>query len=104
MPRQARTDAPGALHHLIVRGVERKRIFRDDRDRDDFLNRLGNIFLETATPRYAWALLPNHVHLLARTGRAELARRFGLTQAAVTISVKRGEKIAKEKGLDPLLP
>ena len=92
MPRQARIDAPGALHHLIVRGIERKRIFRDDRDRDDFLNRLGNIFLETATPCYGWALLPNHVHLLMRTGRVPIAtvmRRL-LTGYAVTYNLRHG--------------
>ncbi len=71
---QGRIDTPGALQYLIVRGIERKRMFEDDRERGDFLNRLGDIF------------------------------RFGLTQAAVNISVKRGEKIAREKGLNPLLP
>jgi hypothetical protein len=43
MPRKARIDAPGALQHIIIRGIERKRIFFDDRDRNDFLDRLGNI-------------------------------------------------------------
>ena len=38
---QARIDAPGALHHIIVRGIERKKIFRDDKDRNDFLDRIG---------------------------------------------------------------
>jgi len=33
MPRKARIDAPGALHHIIVRGIERRRIFSDDQDR-----------------------------------------------------------------------
>ena len=41
MPRKARTDAPGALHHIIVREIERRRIFSDDQDRDNFLERLG---------------------------------------------------------------
>jgi REP-associated tyrosine transposase len=40
MPRQSRIDAPGALHHIIARGIERKKIFKDDVDRNDFLNRL----------------------------------------------------------------
>jgi hypothetical protein len=40
MPRKARLDAPGALHHIIARGIERRKIFRDDKDRDDFLERL----------------------------------------------------------------
>ncbi len=43
MPMQARIDAPGALHHVIARGIERKEIFRDDADREDFLQRLGKL-------------------------------------------------------------
>ncbi len=73
MPRQSRIDAPGALHHLIIRGIEKKAIFRDDQDRDNFLSRLGNILLQTSTPCYAWALLPNHVHLLLRSGLVPIA-------------------------------
>lgn len=73
MPRQARIDAPGALHHIIMRGIEKRPIFRDDQDRDNFLARLGLILSETSTPCYAWALMYNHVHLLLRTGRAPMA-------------------------------
>ena len=68
MPRQSRIDAPGALHHIVARGIDRKAIFRDDRDRGDFLERLGTNLEESRTPCYAWALLPNHFHLLLRTG------------------------------------
>ncbi len=73
MPRKARIDAPGALHHLIVRGIERRRIFSDDQDRDNFIDRLGNIVTETQTFCFAWALLPNHAHILVRTGQTPLA-------------------------------
>jgi putative transposase len=68
MPRKARIDAPGALHHVIVRGIERRKIFRSDYDRKNFLNRLGKLIPETQTDCFAWALIPNHVHLLLRTG------------------------------------
>ncbi len=68
MPRQARIDTPGALHHVIVRGIERRKIFRDDQDRYAFLERLGLILEQTQTACYAWALIPNHFHLLLRTG------------------------------------
>jgi putative transposase len=68
MPRKARIDAPGALHHVIVRGIERGKIFRSDYDRKNFLNRLGKLIPETQTDCFAWALIPNHVHLLLRTG------------------------------------
>ena len=54
MPRKARIDAPGALHHIISRGIERRKIFDDDADRDNFLERLGIILKETSTPCYGW--------------------------------------------------
>lgn len=73
MPRRARIDVPGALHHIIVRGIERRRIFSDDRDRDNFVGRLGAIVKETETFCLAWALIPNHVHLLLRTGKTSLS-------------------------------
>jgi REP-associated tyrosine transposase len=74
MPRKARIDAPGALHHIIVRGIERRKIFRDDTDRDNFLDRLGEILEDTQTKCFAWALIPNHFHLLLRTGGAPISR------------------------------
>jgi putative transposase len=73
MPRKARIDTPGALHHIIVRGIERRKIFYDDNDRDNFLDRLGIILTDTKTSCFAWALIPNHLHLLLRTGVAPIA-------------------------------
>jgi len=73
MPRKARIDAPGALHHIIVRGIEKNPIFKDFRDYENFLTRLGIILTETSTCCYAWALISNHVHLLLRTGTAPIA-------------------------------
>ena len=73
MPRKARIDAPGALHHIIVRGIERRNIFEDDTDRLNFLDRLGKILGETSTQCFAWALIPNHFHLLLRTGAYPLS-------------------------------
>ena len=73
MPRRARIDAPGALHHVIVRGIERRNIFEDDTDRVNFLDRLGNVLSDTGTRCFAWALIPNHFHLLLRTGLCPLS-------------------------------
>jgi len=73
MPRKARIDAPGALHHIIVRGIERRKIFEDDTDRVNFLDRLGKVLSETGTKCFAWALIPNHFHILLRTGAYPLA-------------------------------
>jgi len=72
MPRGARLDAPGALHHVMVRGIERTAIVFDDEDRLDFLNRIGKASDKTGTVIYAWALMTNHAHLLLRSGSAGL--------------------------------
>jgi len=72
MPRLARLDAPGALHHVICRGIERRPIVRDDTDRAAFIDGLGRVLTATGTPCYAWALLSKHVHLLLRTGAVPL--------------------------------
>ena len=58
MPRKARIDAPGAFHHIIIRGIERRKIFREDADRVNFLDRLGGIVVDTQTQCFAWALIP----------------------------------------------
>ena len=73
MPRQARIDAPGALHHIVIRGIEQREIFDGDIDRRDFLDRLSRLLQELNTPCYAWALMPNHAHMLLRTGDAPIA-------------------------------
>ena len=49
MLRRASIDAPGAVHHIICRGIEHRAIFQDDVDRDDFVNRLGKTLKETST-------------------------------------------------------
>ncbi|HXK29823.1 MAG TPA: tripartite tricarboxylate transporter substrate-binding protein [Candidatus Binatia bacterium] len=45
MPRQARLDRPGTLHHVMIRGIEGRRIVDDDQDRSDFVRRLGELAL-----------------------------------------------------------
>lgn len=88
MPRKSRIDAPGALHHIIARGIERSDIFIDNFDRNNFIDRLALILPETGTRCFAWALLPNHFHLLLKTGEAPIAtviRRL-LTGYAVTFN------------------
>ena len=73
MPRRSRIDTTGALHHIMVRGIEKGTIFRNDSDRNQFLERLENILQDTKTPCYAWALIPNHFHLLLRTGNVPIS-------------------------------
>jgi len=54
MPRKAHIDAPGALHHIIVRGIDRRKIFKDDTSRINFLDRLGKVLSETGRNISAW--------------------------------------------------
>jgi hypothetical protein len=51
MPRQAGIDASGALQHIIIREIERRGIFKNDTDPDDFIDRLGNIALPSVPGR-----------------------------------------------------
>ena len=44
-------------HHIIIRGIERRKIFRDDQDKDQFVDRLAILLPETQTSCYAWALI-----------------------------------------------
>jgi len=70
MPRLARLDSPGVLHHIMIRGIERRKIFRDNKDRNDLIERSSLILPETNTSCYAWALMSNHAHFLFRSGEA----------------------------------
>jgi len=74
MARQARLDAPGTLHHVMIRGIERSPIFKDDQDREDFISRMGKLTQETGTRILAWALMRNHVHLLFFSGPAGISQ------------------------------
>lgn len=69
MPRQARLDIPGALHHIMVRGIDKTAIFKDDEDKARFLERLGHNITEGKCTVYAWVLMSNHVHILFKSGR-----------------------------------
>jgi len=72
----------------MARGIERRDIFKDDKDRKAFLDRLALILEETQTQCYAWALIPNHFHLLLRTGPTPLSKvmRRLMTGYAVTFN------------------
>lgn len=74
MARKPRDDAPGVAHHVMLRGIERRAIFADDRDREDFLRRLSALVPDLGFRCFAWALMPNHVHLVLRSGQARLSQ------------------------------
>jgi len=74
----------------MIRGIERRKIFRSNKDRDDFIERLSIILPESNTYCYAWALLSNHAHFLFRSGEAGISKvmRRLLTGYAVTFNHK----------------
>jgi putative transposase len=73
MPRHARLDAPGTLHHVMIRGIEGTNIFGDEKDRDHFLSRVGEIGKTTGTRIVAWTLMDNHAHVLLFSGPSGIA-------------------------------
>jgi len=89
MPRQARIDYPGALHHIIGRGIERRAIFQEEADKESFLKRLRDNLSKSSMRCFAWCVMDNHFHLLLETGKtglSEFMRRL-LTSYAVYYNV-----------------
>ena len=92
MPRQPRLDAPGALHRVMGRGIERTRVFHGDTDRDDFVNRLAVLCRDRSLVVYAWALMPNHFHLLVRTGQDPLSQSMKKLLTGYVVNFNRRHK------------
>ena len=90
MPRQASLDSPGTLHHVIIRGIEKKDIVNDKYDRKNIVSRMGDLAEETNTTIYAWALMSNHMHILLKSGLLGLSRfmRRLLTGYAITYNIR----------------
>jgi putative transposase len=72
MPRKLRLEYEGAIYHVMNRGDRREAIFKDDRDRERFLETLGQVCLKTDWRVHAWCLMNNHFHLVVETPKANL--------------------------------
>ena len=92
MPRLARLDAPGVLHHIMISGIERRKIFKDNLNKDNFLDRLGTLLPKTRITCYAWALLSNHAHFLFRTGDIPLSTLMRRLLTGYAVSFNRRHK------------
>jgi len=77
MPRKSRIDVPGALHHIIARGIESNKLFQDDFDCDNFLERL--------------------VVIVQETGSMPIATVIRRLLTGVSLGVRRSEKILSER-------
>jgi REP element-mobilizing transposase RayT len=67
------------VHHVILRGIERRRIFVDDTDREDLVSRLSRLAPALGFTCFAWVLMPNHVHLVVRSGPVRISRLMART-------------------------
>ncbi len=73
MARQRRINIPGAIYHVIARGLNGMNIFRDNSDRKTFINKLAEVVNESKSRCYAWTLMSNHIHLLIRSSEQPLS-------------------------------
>src|SRR5688572_33460673 len=72
MARKLRIQFPGAIYHLMNRGDRRENIFRDDFDRESFLQTLADTCAKTGWQVHAFSLMPNHFHLVVETPQPNL--------------------------------
>ena len=74
MARAWRIEYEGALYHVLSRGNERCHIVVDDKDRNLFLDTVGEMSQRFEVDLCAYVLMDNHYHLLIRTKRANLSK------------------------------
>jgi REP element-mobilizing transposase RayT len=72
MARKLRVEYPGAVYHVMNRGDRREAIFKDDQDRERFLETLGEVCVKTGWQVHALCLMPNHFHLVVETPQGNL--------------------------------
>lgn len=89
MARPIRIEFENAVYHVMARGNHRKAIFRDDRDRDRFLETLGECVGRFGPVIHAYCLMPHHYHLLVQTPRANLSAAMGWLQTTYSIRFNR---------------
>ena len=111
--------APGTLHHVIVRGIENRRIVDDRKDRESFLERLANLLPETQMACYGWVFIANPDDIFSKRKQpkkvkvrgllcfwavqelgislTELARHLGISVPPVGYAVERAEATARDK-------
>ena len=72
MARKLRVQYPGAIYHVMNRGDRREPIFKDDEDRERFLETLGEACRKTDWQVHAYCLMHNHFHLVVETPQGNL--------------------------------
>jgi REP element-mobilizing transposase RayT len=73
MPRPARQDVPGIRHHVMNRGARREPVFHTDEDAARFLSLVDRFAPRMRVDVHAYALMPNHFHLLVTSQDGRLS-------------------------------
>ena len=84
MARALRIEYPGAVYHVMARGNQGGAIFKDDKDRQRFLETLGESAEKTGLLIHAYVLMGNHYHLLVETPEGNLVAGMKWLQATYT--------------------
>ena len=74
------------------RGIERGKIFLNNKDRNDFITRLATLAEQDAMDIYAWALIPNHFHLLCKTKKRPLSSSMRRLLTGYVVNFNRRHK------------
>ena len=72
MARKLRVEYPGAIYHVMNRGDRREPIFKDEADRQRFVETLAEVCAKTGWQAHAYVLMPNHFHLVVETPQPNL--------------------------------
>ena len=85
MPSGPRLLLDNVCYHIITRGNQKQRIFREDRDYEEYLSRLRKYKKKHDFLLYGYCLMPNHIHLLGETKvAADLSRLMSSLQRSYT--------------------
>jgi REP element-mobilizing transposase RayT len=84
MARALRIEYAGAVYHVMARGNQGRAIFADDKDRQRFLETLGEACGKTGWRLHAYVLMGNHYHLLVETPEGNLVTGMKWLQGAYT--------------------
>ncbi len=94
MPRSLRIEFEGAVYHLLNRGDRREAIFKDDQDRESFLDTLGEAAAKTGWQVHAYCLMNNHFHVVVETPQANLVAGMKWFLGTYTIRFNRRHKLS----------
>jgi REP-associated tyrosine transposase len=94
MPRPLRIDYPGARHHVMNRGVRHQPVFWSDNSCSLFLALLGDVVERFGIVVHAYALMPNHFHLVVESVGANLSK------AMQNLMFRYGQEVNRAPGFD----